>query len=461
MRLLNTATFELENRPQGAIHPEAYAILSHRWLGDQEIKFQELGNYTTELRSGTRPLSLPQVDKIRGACDVARSKGLKWLWMDTCCIDKTDTREYAEAINSMFGWYRNARVCITYLSDVKIRGSNPTTGPEIFKSVNGNPASQWFSRGWTLQELLAPPELEFYDMDWNYMGTKRQLAGALAEVTGIDARYHTGERLLGEACIAVKMSWMSRRQTTYPEDMAYSMIGIFNINMPFVYGESGPRAFRRLQEILLGSPFMDESLFAWKMPDPDAGKKCEVVMADWESGEWGLLAGAPEWFKESHDLQVTGNRASQVRNFRMTPKGIEGPIRRKVHKGGDIIATETVSAIFWLSIVGLPIGAIGFLALRHMLNEKAKEIYAFRLNCFRLGADGQRANVEIHLRPVYVDHVSIFRGLGRRTGTNRLTPRVAPPYVECKRVRCDELGLSSKPITHYGDGVVFQPQPGY
>ncbi|KAI1746644.1 hypothetical protein F4782DRAFT_523893 [Xylaria castorea] len=460
MRLLNTATFELKNSPKGGIHQEPYAILSHRWLGDEEIKFQELENYTAELRSGTRPLRLPQVDKIRGACDIARSKGLDWLWMDTCCIDKTDTREYAEAINSMFSWYRNARVCITYLSDVRVHGSNPAISSDYFKRVDGG-LSEWFSRGWTLQELLAPPELEFYDRNWNHMGTKRQLAGVLAEVTGIDAQFHTGHKHLSEACIAVKMSWMSRRQTTYPEDMAYSMIGIFNINMPVVYGETGPRAYRRLQEILLASPFMDESLFAWKMPDDDAGKKCDVLLKDWEPGQWGLLAGSPEWFKESGDFQVTSGRASQARSFKMTPRGMEAPIRRNLQKGADIITTEAVSTALLASIVGMPIAIGGFAALRRMLNKKAKEDYAFRLNCFQHGADGETVNVEVYLHPVNPGPIGVFHSLYHRRGAMRRAVLIAPSYVECKRVRCKELGLSSKPITDYGNGVVFQPQPGY
>ncbi|KAI1129780.1 hypothetical protein F5Y10DRAFT_237629 [Nemania abortiva] len=460
MRLLDTTTFEVVTRQQGGIQ-EPYAILSHRWLDGGEIKFEDFGKHTAELKSGTNPSSSPQLDKIRGACEVARGKNLRWLWMDTCCIDKRDTREYAEAINSMFSWYRSAKLCIAYLSDVIKQDGNPTAGPEMFKSTERNGPSIWFSRGWTLQELLAPSELEFFDMNWKSMGTKRNLARVLAEVTGIDAQYHTGDKHLSEACVAVKMSWMSGRTTTCPEDMAYSMIGIFNINMTPVYGESGPRAFRRLQEIILTSQSMDESLFAWKMPDANAGAKCDIIKADWAPAEWGFLAGSPEWFEDCGDLQVSAGMSSKDRSFKMTPKGIEAPIRQNVHKGAGVLATETVSVIFWLSIIGLPIGAIGLFVLRNMMNNKAKEDYAFRLNCFRPGANGKRENVEIYLRPVAVEKVHYFRGMMKRTGTNALKPRVLPPYVECKRIRCDELGWSSKPITNYGDGVAYQPQPAY
>ncbi|KAI0143660.1 hypothetical protein GGR57DRAFT_483674 [Xylariaceae sp. FL1272] len=454
MRLLNTTTFQVEN---SGPRPDASAILSHRWLGD-EIKLQEIHQYENELRSGRRPLSSPQVDKIRGACQIARSKGFKSLWMDTCCIDKTDAREYAEAINSMFAWYRESKLCITYLSDVRKPESGFTNGPDAFKSVTRKGPSLWFSRGWTLQELLAPRELEFYDMDWNYIGNKRQLAGAIAEITGIDARFLTGERHIAEACIAVKMSWMARRQTTFPEDMAYSMIGIFNINMPFVYGETGPRAFRRLQETLLASPFMDESLFAWKMPDLNAGRRCGVLMADWEPGQWGLLAGSPEWFRDSGDIHILSGRAAQSRNFRLNPKGLEAPIRKNVNKGGDVQGIKAVSMLLWLSIIGLPLGLIGLLMMRHTMNKKAKEDYAYTLNCFRRGPDGRSENIEVYLRPVLVSKIHLF---GTRGGQIKgLTSKITPE-IECTRIRCDEFGLTSKKIKDYGEGIVFQPQPAY
>lgn len=203
MRLLNTTTFELENRPQSGVHQDVYAVLSHRWL-DEEVLFQNLGNYITDLRSGTR--SLPQVEKICGACAVAQAKGIKWLWMDTCCIDKTDSREYSEAINSMFSWYRNAKLCITYLYDVRRQdGDSAITGKEAFRCVErdssekGYSPANWFSRGWTLQELLAPRGVEFYDMDWQYIGAKRQFAGTLSDITRINPRYITGEKDLSEA----------------------------------------------------------------------------------------------------------------------------------------------------------------------------------------------------------------------------------------------------------------------
>ncbi|TRX89117.1 hypothetical protein FHL15_010034 [Xylaria flabelliformis] len=447
MRFLNTTTFELENRPQGGVHWDVYAVLSHRWL-DEEVLFQNLGNYTIELRSGTR--SLPQVEKIRGACAVAQAKGIKWLWMDTCCIDKTDSREYFEAINSMFSWYRNAKLCITYLYDVRRQdGQSAATGKETFRSVEGDsnekgysPAN-WFSRGWTFQELLAPREMEIYDMNWQYIGTKRQFAGALSDITRIDTRYITGEKDLSEAPIAMRMSWLYQRITTYPEDMAYCTLGIFNVNMPLVYGEGAPRAFRRLQETILGNPFMEESLFAWKMPDIRGGQECDVVTTGWEPGQWGLLAGSPQWFSESGDIQVDSNTDSQIRRFRLTPKGIEGPIRKKQTRDATINA---LSALVCLSVVCIPFGDC---LLRSKFEKKATEDYAFTLNCFRIGT---QEKVMIRLCPINIGKVL----LTTHTPDGEL---VQAPYVECKRIRCDELVSGNESITHLGDGIVLQPRP--
>ncbi|KAI1323162.1 HET-domain-containing protein [Xylariaceae sp. FL0255] len=470
MRLLNTWTFEVEYIPESRIQLEPYAILSHRWLGDdEEIKFQDIHKYSYALQSGERPFVLPQLDKIRGACDVARGKALRWLWMDTCCIDKTDTREYAEAINSMFRWYRDAKLCITYLSDVQNKYRRSSLGRDIFRGSPGqrDRVSTWFSRGWTLQELLAPSELEFYDMDWNFIGTKRELASAIAEVTSISPPILTGQIPLSNASIAQKMSWMSGRQTTHPEDMAYSMIGIFNITMPFIYGESGARAFRRLQEILLASPSMDESLFAWRMPSKalHSGKdKATLADSDWEQVEWGLLADSPDWFAGSGDIEIPGGRAAQVRTFRMLPQGLEAPIRKKVYLGPDGSSSSGTrrrqggksSISPWISLAGTVIKSVNYLTVGMRVNQTAMEDYDFTLNCFRWSPSGQPLNVVIQLRPVYVDELTV--GGGTSSVRNQTKGAYVYPYTECKRMRCHELGLTEEPITNYGNGIVFQPQ---
>lgn len=202
MRLLDTTSFELRNGEQQRFCQEGYAILSHRWVGF-EITFEELKNYTTELRTARRPLNSPQADKIRGACETARNQGIRWMWIDTCCINKASATEESESINSMFKWYREAQLCVTYLSDVKADDERPSA--EIFKRTYNEEPSEWFFRGWTLQELLAPQNIQFYDKDWKYMGTKMELAGSIAHITGIETRYLTGAENFREAVSSVRV----------------------------------------------------------------------------------------------------------------------------------------------------------------------------------------------------------------------------------------------------------------
>ncbi|KAI1869274.1 uncharacterized protein JN550_005904 [Neoarthrinium moseri] len=320
MRLLDTATFEMVSGEQSTFKEEGYAILSHRWVG-REITFEQIQSLASQLRSApVQPTA--QLAKIRGACDRAREQGLQWMWIDSCCINKASTVEESESINSMFKWYRDAKLCITYLSDVRFSTGNPKG--EVFRSVDGTTASVWFSRGWTLQELLAPKAMQFFDMDWQYMGTKAELADILAHITQIDVRYLTGEKHFGNACIASKMSWIASRTTARVEDLAYSMLGIFNVVMTPRYGE-GMRAFMRLQQLLL-STLTDESLFAWKLPQYQP-PQVFTVPAGWEADEWGLLAPTPSCFKDSNRLTTIGKPVPRVHGgFSMTQQGLQVPI---------------------------------------------------------------------------------------------------------------------------------------
>ncbi|KAI0805662.1 hypothetical protein GGR55DRAFT_654499 [Xylaria sp. FL0064] len=445
MRLLDTTTFELCSGDQNSFRQEGYAILSHRWVG-REITFSELSNRITELS--------PQADKIRGACDTARNQGIKWMWIDTCCINKDSATEESESINSMFKWYRGAKLCITYLADVKRNANIPITSPHIFKRTDSGEPSEWFSRGWTLQELLAPQEMQFYDKDWTYMGTKMEMADTLAHVTGIKARYLTGAENFREACIAAKMSWMATRTTTREEDMAYSMLGIFGVTMTPQYGE-GRGAFMRLQEILMTTYLFEESLFAWKMPKPGSagntmsektGGQYGARSGNWAPNEWGLLAASPEWFKDSGDI-VAGPEQPGTRSFAMTPRGMKAPIRRILYDG-KMRALNGVFGVLWITFVGTIPAGFGFLYVKHKLNEKAKEDYAFTLNCFKPDSTGKLANVEIYLRPTAVDKVGYRK-------------KELPPYLVTKRIRCSEMGTRSKPVTDVGEGIVLQPRPGF
>ena len=188
------------------------------------------------------------------ACQVARDAGYRYIWIDSCCIDKTSSSELSQAINSMYAWYGASRVCYAYLADVP-PGDDPEYEGSVFRE------SRWFTRGWTLQELIAPVDVVFLSADWQTIGSKHYLGDVLEETTGIDqdALLHATE--LDKFSVAQRFSWASKRTTERVEDQAYSLMGIFDINMPTLYGE-GERALRRLQEeIVRRTP--DQSIFAW------------------------------------------------------------------------------------------------------------------------------------------------------------------------------------------------------
>ncbi|KAF9891403.1 hypothetical protein FE257_004259 [Aspergillus nanangensis] len=243
-----------------------YAILSRRWERE-EISFQEMvkNDENTTNKAGYR--------KIQQFCARALADGFQYAWVDTCCINKESSAELSEAINSMFRWYQGAQICYGYLSDVH--------DGTIERSV-------WFTRGWTLQELLAPREVLFLASDWSNLGSRKALANQLVEVTGIDEGILLGSSRMQDVSIARRMSWASQRQTTRTEDMAYCLMGIFDVNMPLLYGE-GAKAFIRLQEEIM-SDSDDQTLFAWNNDE---------VTEDQPSG---LLARSPKDFRASGDI---------------------------------------------------------------------------------------------------------------------------------------------------------------
>ncbi|KAI6138370.1 hypothetical protein BKA82DRAFT_58501, partial [Pisolithus tinctorius] len=178
--------------------------------------------------------------------------GYEWLWIDTCCIDKRSSSELSEAINSMFRWYRDAQVCYAYLNDVD--ESDIPTGRDYHWFPDG-------SCGWTLQELIAPKQVEYFNEDWVSIGNKQDLASRLQRITGIPAKVLRVGLAAKRLCVAQIMSWGAEWETTRLEDRAYSLIGLFGVNMPMLYGEV-KKAFQRLQwEIIRVSN--DQSIFAW------------------------------------------------------------------------------------------------------------------------------------------------------------------------------------------------------
>jgi hypothetical protein len=239
MRLLDTSSLELKEFWDNEI--PLYAILSHTWE-TEEVSFQDM-------QSG-RATSKAGYAKISSSCKQATLDGLKYIWIDTCCIDKSSSAELTEAINSMYRWYQNAQACYAYLSDVLVS----ETGSSGFTT------SRWFTRGWTLQELIAPSHLTFHSKEWISIGTKAELKTEISEITGIDVKILEGQDPQS-ASVAARMFWASRRVTTRVEDIAYCLMGLFGVNMPLLYGE-GENAFIRLQEEIMKISD-DHSLFAW------------------------------------------------------------------------------------------------------------------------------------------------------------------------------------------------------
>ncbi|KIW45055.1 uncharacterized protein PV06_03476 [Exophiala oligosperma] len=269
MRLLHTTKYTLEEfYDEGELW---YAILSHTWA-EEEVTFQDLT--TTD-----RPVNFKSkngFEKLRKTCLRAKEDGFEYVWIDTCCINKQSSAELSESINSMYRWYQNAAACYAYLADV------------IFKPIQGLDQSgfywsQWFRRGWTLQELIAPSIVIFLDQSWAQIGTKSTLSSVISKVTGIPKIILHGGNL-DEQSIATRLSWASQRQTTRTEDIAYCLLGLFDINMPLLYGE-GERAFVRLQEEII-KVSTDYSIFAWSAYSTDKGHS-------------GIMASHPRYFQDA------------------------------------------------------------------------------------------------------------------------------------------------------------------
>ncbi|CDO77012.1 hypothetical protein BN946_scf184298.g39 [Trametes cinnabarina] len=248
MWLLSTTDASLHLFDNPARVPGGYAILSHVWQ-PPELSFQDI----MEKRHHSLASSA-SASKILWCAQAAKRLGYDWAWIDTCCINKTSSIELQEAINSMFKWYAAAAVCLAYMQDVP-------DNCYVEASHSSFRKSRWFTRGWTLQELIAPRQLMFMSVHWRCLGTKASLASLVEEITGINAEVLTMRRALRNVSIARRMLWASSRVTTKSEDEAYSLMGIFDVSMPAIYGE-GPRAFQRLQEELM-KHLADYTLFAW------------------------------------------------------------------------------------------------------------------------------------------------------------------------------------------------------
>jgi hypothetical protein len=216
-----------------------YAILSHTWGGDDdEVTFADFITGVGVNKAGYRKIEFCRKQAVKD--------GLQYFWVDTCCIDKSDSAELSEAINSMFQWYRDAVKCYVYLIDVSTYGH--TTGELISRSVWGLEfrQSRWFTRAWTLQELIAPATVEFFSREGEKLGDKGSEEASLEKITGIPVEVFRGKSI-AEYTISQWMIWATERTAKRKEDEAYCLLGIFNVHMSLKYGEGRAKAFARLQ----------------------------------------------------------------------------------------------------------------------------------------------------------------------------------------------------------------------
>jgi Heterokaryon incompatibility protein (HET) len=249
MRLLHSETFELRSFIRGQV-PD-YVILSHRW-GVEELTFDDIQKHPI-----SNPSSLARqlrgFPKVAGACKLAKEDGYDWIWIDSCCINKASSSELQETINSMWDFYAQSNICYVYLWDV----SDSDSEMQPFHK------SEWFTRGWTLQELIAPVCVEFYTQDWTQIGTKTERHQEIAQITNINPRALVHDEDIDFFSSAERLSWAAHREVTTEEDAAYCLLGLFQVNMPMLYGEGRVNAFIRLQEAIYSATY-DESLYLFR-----------------------------------------------------------------------------------------------------------------------------------------------------------------------------------------------------
>lgn len=333
MLLINVFTLEFEQwKPKSGDDPGTeYAILSHRWNEGKEILFADMNaNGEDAVRKRNAHLQAKKPTgwaKIEGACKQARCDGIDYIWIDNCCIDKRSSAVESEEINSMYRYYKEAKICYAYLAGLPNHQKDPSFDATFRAHV-------WFTRGWTLQELIAPNNVEFFtdrymlnggisNKDWLRLGNKVDLCDTLSSITGIDADILTQKRDVHSVSVAKRMSWAAKRTTFKIEDRAYSLIGLFNVNMPMIYGE-GHKAFIRLQEEIMKES-NDESLFAWRNPAAQPDERS------------GLLAKSPDMFESSG--QFFGYYDWEPRDpFYKTNQGlrITLPLRRLLQSTAEI-----------------------------------------------------------------------------------------------------------------------------
>lgn len=262
-----------------------YAILSHTWEDGQEVTYKDLMEGTGKSKRG--------YDKIQFCGQQAERDGLQYFWVDTCCIDKSNQVELQKAINFMFRWYQNSAKCYVYLSDVSIAKRKASDGVSEHTWEPAFRQSRWFTRGWTLQELLAPILVEFFSRERKKLGDKRSLRQQIHGITGIPDAALNGAPL-SHFSDKLRFSWIQCRQTKVEEDKAYSLLGVFDVEMPLRYGEGSASAFKRLDEEI---DKLNRCLGDLRSTDPRHDKK---RIEDTNSG---LLEDSYRWILKNSDFQ--------------------------------------------------------------------------------------------------------------------------------------------------------------
>ena len=295
MRLLHVHKLQLEEYFDAI---PRYAILSHTW-GKEEVTFSDMSSGQAETRKGYA--------KIKNTCLQTARLGLDYCWIDTCCIDKSSSNELSEAINSMFKWYASSQICFAFLEDVSASSY-----------LEDLPNARWFKRGWTLQELLAPTRVVFLDRNWDFLGDSLALhpstdedalpfMESISSITCIPVEILRTHMSFRHKSIAKRMSWAWNRTTTRVEDIAYCLLGIFQVNMALLYGE-GERAFFRLQEEIIKSS-NDQSILVWETSE--------------ESYRVNCLASSPKMFKDSGMVVPFGDNHLTSPPYAITNRGLQ------------------------------------------------------------------------------------------------------------------------------------------
>ncbi|KAL7621474.1 hypothetical protein AAE478_008797 [Parahypoxylon ruwenzoriense] len=325
MRLINVKTHEIHEFYGPDIPP--YVTLSHTWA-EGEVSFEDWQSGRAAHKQG--------FTKIRLTCEQAERDNFQWAWVDTCCINKKDSAETSEAINSMFKWYTYSSVCYAYLVDVHDEFQFPYVPPPP-ENPGQKQVSRWFTRAWTLQELIAPPKVVFYGRGWVRIGHRDEeaITGLISSVTNIPFRVLQGVESPSHYSVAQKMSWAAHRISTRLEDIAYSLLGLFDVSMPLLYGE-GDKAFVRLQEEILRET-EDHSILCWTVPS-------------FSSRAWTLesvFAKSPDDFAGSRDIK--GNLFDSGFPSSVTNRGLQIHLylsRRRFDENSHLYYTNSACSIY-------------------------------------------------------------------------------------------------------------------